>query len=111
MFGPPRVPTVSAADVPADAVVLDVREDDEWVAGHIPGALHVPLQELPSSLEDLPLAEQLVVVCRVGGRSAQAVAWLAAMGRDAVNLDGGMYAWEQAGRPMIAEGHGDPYVA
>lgn len=104
------IPTVTQADLPDDAVLLDVREDDEWRAGHAPGALHVPLGELPSRLPELP--EQPVhVICRSGRRSAQAVAWLmGAAGVESANVEGGMQAWAAAGRPMVAEGDDDPTV-
>ncbi len=107
---PPSVPSVSAADVPDDASVLDVREDDEWQAGHVPGARHVPMAEVPARLVELAADGELVVVCRSGGRSARVVAWLQQNGVDAVNLDGGMGAWEQAGRPMVSETGEEPFV-
>ena len=110
----PAVPSVRPGDVPADAVVLDVREDDEWVAGHIEGAHHVPMGDVPARLDEVSdLADapgELVVVCRSGGRSARVVAWLAQNGVDAVNLDGGMGAWASAGRPMVSETGGEPFV-
>ena len=109
-----QVPTVSIQGVPDPLpdglAILDVREDDEWAAGHIDGALHIPLRELPARLADLP-ATQTLVVCKVGGRSAQAVAYLAQQGYDVVNLDGGMLDWEAAGRPMVSETGQAPYVA
>ncbi len=94
---------MQAGDVAADATVLDVREDDEWAAGHIAGATHVPLSGLPTRAAEIPDADPLVVVCRVGGRSAQVTAWLVGQGRDAVNLEGGLYAWEDAGRPLVTD--------
>ena len=106
---PQVVPSVSAAEVPADAAVLDVREPDEWAVGHIEGALHVPLTEVPSRLEALPESE-VVVVCRNGGRSARAVVWLNRNGFEAVNLDGGMAAWAEAGRPMVSDTGETPFV-
>ena len=110
---PLSVPSVAARDVGSDARILDVREQDEWDAGHIDGALHVPLADVPAHLAEL--AEQegddpLVVVCRAGGRSARAVAWLTQNGVDAVNLDGGMGAWADAGQPMVSELGSDPFV-
>ena len=108
-----RVPTVSIDGVPDPLpdglAVVDVREPVEWAAGHIDGALHIPLSELPARVSDLPDAQTLVV-CKVGGRSAQAVAYLAQQGYDVVNLDGGMLDWEAAGRPMVSETAGSPYV-
>ena len=101
---PQQVPTVEADAVPAEAVLLDVREPDEWAAGHIAGAVHVPMMELPQRLnyEPGPLTPDnpIVVVCKVGGRSAQVTAWLRHHGYDAVNLAGGLLAWEAAGRPL-----------
>lgn len=114
MFG--GVPSVGPADVGPEAVLLDVREDDEWEAGHVEGARHIPMGDLPARFADVAaLADaaptgELVVVCRSGGRSAQVVAWLTQHGVDAVNLDGGMGAWAAAGRPMVSETGGDPFV-
>jgi rhodanese-related sulfurtransferase len=89
------------AEIPADLVVLDVREDHEWAAGHIAGAVHIPLGQLPSRLGELDPSARTLVVCHVGGRSARATAWLQGQGHDAVNLEGGMDAWHQAGRPVV----------
>ena len=107
---PPSVPSVAATDVRPDAHLVDVREDDEWVAGHIEGAQHLPLGDLPVRYGELPDDTQVVVVCRSGGRSSQAVAWLTRNGIDAVNLDGGMGAWADAGRPMVSEPGAEPFV-
>jgi len=109
----PAVPNVSADQVPPDAVLLDVREDDEWQAGHAEGAHHIPLGDLPARFHEVAgLADghALVVVCRSGGRSARAVAWLGDNGVDALNLDGGMGAWATAGRPLVSETGGEPTV-
>jgi rhodanese-related sulfurtransferase len=100
---PPPVPSVDPIGVPADAVLLDVRESDEWQAGHIEGALHIPLADLPARFGELPADADLVVVCRSGGRSARAVAWLNENGHGALNLDGGMGAWAASGREMVSE--------
>jgi rhodanese-related sulfurtransferase len=98
------VPTVDAAGVPADAYLLDVREPDEWAAGHPPGAHHVPMMQIPTRADEVPTDRDVVVVCRVGGRSAQVVAYLKQRGFDNVyNLDGGMFAWAAAGRPVVGE--------
>ena len=109
-----RVPTVDVSSVPAEAVLLDVREDDEWAAGHIAGAVHVPMMTLPQRLqcEPGPLTPdaEIVVVCKVGGRSAQVTAWLNQQGYSAVNLAGGMHAWEAAGRPMASADGRPPAV-
>ena len=77
------VPTITLDDLPGalpdTLVVLDVREQSEWVHGHIDGAHHIPLSELGGRLADVP-DDRLLVVCKIGGRSAQAVAWLGAHG-------------------------------
>jgi rhodanese-related sulfurtransferase len=89
------------AELPEDVTVLDVREQEEWDAGHIAGARHVPLSELPHRVDELPSDDRLLVVCKVGGRSAQATSFLQQQGRNAVNLDGGVLAWSHAGRPLV----------
>ncbi|MGA5817078.1 rhodanese-like domain-containing protein [Kitasatospora sp. NPDC094028] len=96
-----QIPATDAAAVPADAALLDVREQDEWDAGHVEGALHIPIGQVVARIGELP-DEKLYVLCRVGGRSAQVVQYLVQQGREAVNVDGGMYAWEGAGRPMVS---------
>jgi rhodanese-related sulfurtransferase len=108
-MGGMSIPTTTVAALPDDAVLVDVREDDEWAAGHIEGATHIPLQELPARLGELPEGQTLVV-CKVGARSARAVAWLAQQGRDVVNLDGGMLDWETAGREMVSDTGQRPVV-
>ncbi|WP_432482882.1 rhodanese-like domain-containing protein [Kineococcus esterisolvens] len=104
-----EVPSVNAAAVPADATLLDVREDDEWQAGHADGALHIPMSEVPQRLAELPEGE-LHVVCRAGGRSLRVAQWLSQNGYDVVNVEGGMGAWADAGRPMVSETGEEPFV-
>jgi len=95
---------IDAGQLPADAYLLDVREPDEWSAGHAPDAVHLPMMEVPARLEEIPRDGDVVVVCRSGGRSGQVVAYLQHQGYDnVVNLDGGMLDWAAAGRPMISE--------
>jgi len=97
------VPTVTVAEVTDDAYLLDVREQDEWEAGHAPKAVHLPMMEIPGRIGELPGDRDIVVVCRVGSRSAQVVAYLIARGRDRVtNLGGGMSAWHAEGRPVVS---------
>lgn len=97
------------AELPEDVTVLDVREPDEWAAGHVEGALHVPLGTLPERVHELPEG-RILVVCKVGGRSAQAAMWLGQQGHEAINLDGGMLEWQAAGRPMVSETDRPPTV-
>ena len=83
------------------AVLLDVRENGEWRAGHAPGAKHVPLHRLPAQLAALPSRRIVVTICRSGHCSARAAALLASHGREVVNLTGGMRAWARAGLPVV----------
>lgn len=87
--------------LPADLVVLDVREDHEWEAGHVEGAVHVPLAQVPERVGELDPQKRTLVVCHLGGRSARATAYLQQLGHDVINLDGGMDAWQAAGRPTV----------
>ena len=111
---PQPIAEVRVADLPVhpaeDFVLLDVREDDEWRAGHIDAAVHIPMGSVPARLAEIPVDRPIVVVCRSGGRSAQVTGFLAAAGREAVNLAGGMHAWSEAGRPMTSDGASAPSV-
>jgi len=108
-----RVPTIDISAVPDPLPeglhVLDVREDIEWAHGHIDGAQHIPLAQVPARMSEVPDGKTLVV-CKIGGRSSKAVEYLQAQGRDAVNLDGGMLYWAEAGRPMVSENGSAPKV-
>ena len=84
-----------------EVLLLDVREDDEWAAGHAPQAVHAPLSRL--TLEDVPDDRPIVAVCRSGNRSGQATAALVAAGRDVVNMTGGMKDWAATGLPVVRE--------
>jgi rhodanese-related sulfurtransferase len=108
------LPSVDVASVPADGLVLDVREDDEWAAGHVEGALHVPISDFVARFGEVTeaVAEggRAYVMCRVGGRSAQVTQYLVQQGIDAVNIDGGMQAWASAGRPMVTQDGSPAFV-
>ena len=97
----PSVDAAAAAAMGADALLLDVREDDEWTAGHAPGATHIPLGELPARAGELDDSRRIVCICRSGNRSARATGWLRARGIEAFNLDGGMRAWADAGLAIV----------
>lgn len=102
----PAVGEVTAVDAARAAtddsvLLLDVREDDEWAAGHAPGALHMPLSALDAAA--VPSDRPVVAVCRSGNRSGQAAAVLAVAGVDVVNMTGGMKAWSQAGLPVVTD--------
>jgi rhodanese-related sulfurtransferase len=99
---------VTAPQVDPQAYLLDVREPDEWEAGHAPDAHHMPMMEIPARIAELPTDTEVVVVCRSGGRSGQVVSYLIGNGWDNVrNLDGGMHSWSAAGRDMVSE-NGQP---
>lgn len=97
-------------ELPSEVAVLDVREPEEWAAGHIEGALHIPMREVPGRLADVPADSQVLVVCKVGGRSARVTAYLQALGVDAVNLADGMVGWQAAGRRIVTDSSSEPYV-
>jgi rhodanese-related sulfurtransferase len=107
---PQNVPSVGVAEIPADVTLLDVRELDEWQAGHAPEALHIPMSELAGRLGDLPGDKDVYVICRSGGRSARVTAYLNGNGWDAVNVDGGMQSWHAAGKPLVNDGDTAPEV-
>ena len=105
------IPQVPVTDVHDHALMLDVREQDEWDAGHAPGAVHIPLGELPSRLDELPDTDAgvLAVVCRGGGRSSRAVAWLLAAGirrRQPARRHEGVGGRGQAARRRLGLCHG-----
>ena len=104
-------PEVMSANLPAGVFLLDVREDDEWAAGHAPDAVHVRLGELSARTEDIPQDQEVYVICRSGARSAYAAQALAGAGWNTVNVADGMTGWAVAGRPMISETGAEPFVA
>ncbi len=81
--------------------VIDVRQPDEYVEGHVPGALLIPLAEVPDRLAEIDADRRVYVVCRSGGRSMSAAEFLAAQGRDVVNVAGGTLAWMESGRAVV----------
>ncbi|MGV0109343.1 MULTISPECIES: rhodanese-like domain-containing protein [unclassified Arthrobacter] len=101
---------VPVTAVPSDARILDVREDYEWEAGHVDGAVHIPLDQLPARFGELDPDEDLHVICRAGGRSQRAAEWLEGNGYTAINVSGGMGAWADAGKPMVSETGSEPAV-
>jgi rhodanese-related sulfurtransferase len=111
MTGDTRPQQVPAAEVPADILLVDVREPDEWTAGHAPGAMHIPLGQLGARYTEIPQDGRVYVICRAGSRSNQAALALAGAGWDVVNVSDGMTGWAAAGRPMTNESGTTPYVA
>lgn len=110
---PPTFDTVEVEEVAdevsaGDALLVDVRTDEEWGAGHAPRAMHVPLEEVDERIDEIEQAaagRPVVFVCRTGRRSAEAAAIAAAEGiQDVRNIDGGMEAWVDAGLPLEPPG-------
>ncbi|MBP2364718.1 rhodanese-like domain-containing protein [Pseudonocardia parietis] len=106
-----EVPTARVSDLPADAPILDVRELDEWTAGHAPTARHLPMSELAGRMGDIPTDDPLYIVCRSGGRSARVVAYLTQQGFPAVNVAGGMQDWAATGRDVVTDDGSAPRIA
>ena len=82
------------------ATVLDVRRPDEYEERHVPGAVLIPLDELGARIDEVPDADRLYVICKVGGRSLVAAKALNEAGRNAVSVKGGTDAWADAGHPV-----------
>jgi rhodanese-related sulfurtransferase len=98
-------PQEARAAIEAGATVLDVREQDEWDAGHLAASVHLPLSQLPARLDEVPPGETLLVVCRSGARSDMVAAHLDRGGRTGcANLAGGLQAWSAAGLPLEPPG-------
>jgi len=95
--------TVDAATVHAlqdspDIFLLDVREPDEYAAGHIPGVTLIPMGEVASRMSELPTDTEIIVTCRTGNRSGQVADFLREQGFTNVhNMEGGIVAWQEAG--------------
>jgi rhodanese-related sulfurtransferase len=102
---PNEIPTVDVWDAEAainsGSFLLDVREPDEWAAGHAPAATHTPLNSLQA--DELPTGQKIYCICRSGGRSGAAVDAMLRAGFDAVNVAGGMNAWAAAGLPVVTD--------
>jgi rhodanese-related sulfurtransferase len=112
------VPDMSISEVSATeamellangAVLIDVRQENEWDLGHAPMATPIPLAELPDYLGELPHDQVVVCVCRSGARSLRAAAFLEENGFDVRNLTGGMIAWSGEGLPFVSE-NGEPSI-
>jgi rhodanese-related sulfurtransferase len=100
-------PTEAVELVNGGAILLDVRERDEWDAGHAPQATHLAMSELNARVGELPQDVRLVCVCHLGGRSSMVADALNRSGWQATNLAGGMRAWQAAGLPVV-NAAGDP---
>ena len=92
--------TVNVSEVPEDAQIIDVRSQMEWDDGHATGAIHIPMEEIPSRYGELDLDSDIYLMCRSGGRAAQVSSWLEKNGIDTIVITGGMIDCEHFGRPM-----------
>ena len=83
------------------ATVIDVREPGEYVGGHVPGAVLVPMGQLPSRVSELDRSRPLYVICASGNRSGAMTDYLRRAGFDAWSVAGGTSAWARSGRPVV----------
>jgi rhodanese-related sulfurtransferase len=101
----PPVETVGVDAVVArgrDTLLLDVREPEEYLTGHVPGAENIPQADLATRLHELPRDRPLMVICQVGSRSLRAAQFLTQVGFSRVaNVAGGTRAWSTAGHPLV----------
>jgi rhodanese-related sulfurtransferase len=86
------------------AQLVDVRADHEWETGHLPGAVHIPLADLPAHLDEIDKDRPVIFYCRGGNRSSMATAALVEAGYDAAKLSEGAVGWEEEGLPFEPEG-------
>ena len=108
----PEIDLQAFAAAHADgAFVLDVREPDEYVAGHVRGAAPVPLAHLHRRLGVLPKGEPVYVICASGNRSRAAASLLRAAGFDAISVAGGTVGWMSRGRPVVRGPRADDSAA
>jgi rhodanese-related sulfurtransferase len=111
-LGTDAPPSTEPDQIAPGQVILDVRDDEEWAAGHIEGAVHVPLGQLANRMLHEPgelLSDQpLVVTCKGGGRTRRAVHWLNQNGFEAVALSGGMRRWFAFSLPVVSETGDEP---
>jgi rhodanese-related sulfurtransferase len=100
----PQVPEIDVSELArvraGGAPLFDVREPAEWEEFRAPGAVLVPLGQVPARVDEFPTEGTVYVICKAGGRSAKAVEHLRARGVDAVNVAGGSLAWREAGHPV-----------
>jgi rhodanese-related sulfurtransferase len=87
---------------PDGTVVIDVRRDDEWVSGHVAGAIHIPVDDLNDRIDQVPTNKKVLFICAAGVRSGLACEMAASMGYDAenlINIEDGTPAWIAGGHP------------
>lgn len=92
-------------------LLLDVREPDEWRAGHVAEAVHIPMGDLNARISELPMDRSIIAICRSGSRSGAVTDALNRAGFTAHNMEGGMYAWESVDLPIVTDDGDDGRVA
>jgi len=109
MAEPQVIPEISVDELAARlddgtggaVTIIDVREPDEYTAGHVPSARPIPLGDVPDRGAEIPTDETVYFVCARGGRSLRAAEFMAGKGVDAVNVAGGTMAWIESGRDVV----------
>ena len=102
MNSTPQISATEAVDlITGQAILLDVREQHEWDAGHAPQARQLAMSELSDRVAEIPTDVAVICVCHLGGRSAAVSDALNRAGFNALNLSGGMEAWQAAGLPVV----------
>jgi rhodanese-related sulfurtransferase len=108
----PEVDLQTFAAAQADgAFVIDVREPFEYLAGHVPGALLLPMGQVPHAVAELPTSEPVFVICASGNRSLTVASWLQGRGVAAYSVAGGTGGWVAQGRPVVRGSHADESAA
>lgn len=92
----------TAYDRRSELQILDVREPEEWAAGHIHGSVHIPMRQVPARLDEIDRNRPVVAVCRSGHRSDHVAEYLRGLGIPAENMVGGLQRWAKDGLPLEA---------
>ena len=85
----------------AGTPVVDVRETDEYVAGHVPGVILLPISEIAERVDEVPAGGEVYIICHLGSRSLKVTQWLRQQGIDAYSVAGGTKAWADSGREIV----------
>jgi rhodanese-related sulfurtransferase len=96
--------------VASNALMIDVRDEKEWQAGHAVHSIHIPLPEISNATTFTTRTRRVILVSRSGRRAFDAMTHLRAAGVDAVILKGGLHAWRAAGGEIVADGGKDPRI-
>ncbi len=101
MIAQVTIPELEAAIAAGPARIIDVREQWEYVDGHVAGSTWLPMALVPLKVDQFGGDDPAYVICRTGNRSAQVVMWLARQGIEAINVAGGIVAWQQHGHGVV----------